>query len=126
MSRITKTHDKLFIRTSPFLITNIIIKQTVYVWYVVTMNENQNKWSEVANLVLNPRSNDVKLDTYSSLILDILYDEKDRSFNLNEISDGIQRKFALTNISPLILDDTLKYLKSEQIIENKNGNYTIT
>ena len=90
------------------------------------MSKNQNKWSEVANLVLNPRSKDVKLDTYSSLILDVLYDEKDKQFNLNEISEGIQRKFALANISPLILEDTLEYLISKKTINNKNSNYSIT
>ena len=95
-------------------------------WSVVKMSKNQNKWSEVANLVLNPRSKDVKLDTYSSLILDVLYYGKDKQFNLNEISEGIQRKFALANISPLILEDTLEFLISKKTINNKNSNYSIT
>jgi len=90
------------------------------------MSKNVNKWSEIANLVLNPRSNDVKLETYSSLILDVLFEEKNRQLNFNEISESIKTKFSLTNISPLILEDTIKHLISNEIIENKNSDYSIT
>jgi len=59
------------------------------------MSNNQQNWTEMANLVLNPRSKDVKLETYSSLIIDVLFEEKDKQFNFDDILEGIHNKFSV-------------------------------
>jgi len=88
---------------------------------------SQKKWKEISRLVLSPRSRDIKRETYSSFIVDILSDAKKNVFlNIDDIIKNISIKYALKDFSPLITKDSLEALRSSGLIQKEKGGYILS
>jgi len=88
--------------------------------------ETSYNWREVSRLVLNPKSRNIKIETYSSLVLDILFDvKKDDYLTLEKIVENISLKFNLKGLSPLIAEDALKTLLINKYVNLVKGKYAL-